>query len=457
MIKDWSGLIIIFLAILLLVIETSNRKLKAFLYVDSNTGKASPARFQVDARALLDNAKPDEFMLVSIDVNNFKYINDENGHDAGNKVLKLLAEHIERLLPGEITLNARRTADNFVFISRTCNKERIFESLSDDQELKWYVKQLLGSDYDLTLSIGAYVIHQPTKNISVMLDYANIAKKTVKGKVGNPIAEYTPEMDRNMELKKKITIGMEAGLLHGEFVLCMQPKYSLSDESMSGAEVLVRWHHPEMGLLSPMMFIPLFEENGFIEKLDMYIFEATCQELQKWKRAGILNIPRISVNISRVTLGRKNIVKELIAIAERYNLETDSLEVEITEGTLERSTERIIKIINDLKSAGFYVSIDDFGSGYSSLSILKDMPADIIKIDKEFLSETFDSQKGKKIINSVIQMSKELNLEIVAEGIETKEQAESLKSMNCDVAQGYYFAKPMPLEAFKKLIKITRQ
>ncbi|MPN20440.1 Phytochrome-like protein cph2 [bioreactor metagenome] len=205
-------------------------------------------------------------------------------------------------------------------------------------------------------------------------------------------------------------------------------------------------------MLSPLLFIPLFEENGFIEKLDMYIFEATCKMIQKWKNSGVVTIPRISVNISRVTLKKNNLVKELKQITEKYQVKTNCLEIEITEGTLAHSTEKIICIINELKSVGFYVSIDDFGSGYSSLSILKDMPADIIKIDKEFLSETFDSQKGKKIINSIIKMSKELNLETVAEGIETKEQAESLKNMGCDVAQGFYFAKPMKPEDFEDML-----
>ncbi|MBE6034514.1 MAG: EAL domain-containing protein [Clostridiales bacterium] len=446
------GLVTVFFVLLLIVIEASNKRLKSVLYIDSSTGKSSLAKFRMDARALLNNAKPDEYMLVSIDVNNFKYINDIYGYETGNQVLKILAEHIEMILPGEIILTTRRSADNFVFISKTCNKDKIFESMSDDQHLRRDVQEILGPDYNLTLSIGVYVIHQPMKNISVMLDYANIAKKTVKGRVGNPIAEYTPEMDQHMELKKKITVGMEAGLLHGEFITCMQPKYSLADEKLIGAEVLVRWKHPELGMLSPLLFIPLFEENGFIEKLDMYIFETTCKMIQKWNKATIDKIPRISVNISRVTLGRKNLVKELKEITEKYEIQTNDMEIEITEGTLERNADRIIKIINDLKSVGFYVSIDDFGSGYSSLSILKDMPADIIKIDKEFLSETFDSQKGKKIINSIIKMSKELKLETVAEGIETREQAEALKAMNCDVAQGYYFARPMHPEEFESMI-----
>lgn len=446
------GILTIFFAIVLIVIQASNRRLKTVLYIDSSTGKASLAKFKIDARALLDNAKPEEYMLVSIDVNNFKYINDIYGYDAGNEVLKVLAEHIEMILPSEVMLTARRSADNFVFITKTSNKEKIFEALSDDRPLKKDVQGILGLDYNLTLSTGIYVIQQPLKGISVMLDYANIAKKTIKGRVGNPIAEYTTEMDKHMELKKKITVGMEAGLQHREFITCMQPKYCLKDELLIGAEVLVRWKHPDMGMLSPLLFIPLFEENGFIEKLDMYIFETTCKMMQKWKKSGVARIPRISVNISRVTLAKKNLVKELKEITEKYQVKTNCLEIEITEGTLERSTERIIRIINELKSVGFYVSIDDFGSGYSSLSILKDMPADIIKIDKEFLSETFDSQKGKKIINSIIRMSKELNLETVAEGIETKEQAEALKSMGCDVAQGFYFAKPMKPEDFEDML-----
>ncbi|QIB69049.1 EAL domain-containing protein [Aminipila butyrica] len=450
----WSllGLVVVLFGAALFLIERNNKKLKSILYVDKSTGKSSLAKFHLEARDLLDSAEPEEYMLVSMDVNNFKYINDIYGYDVGNQVLQALAEHIEQILPGEILLTARRTADNFVFIGKAADKNQIFASIADDRNLRKDVQAILGQDYELNLSIGAYVIHQPEKNLSIMLDYANIAKKTVKGRVGNPIAEYTPEMAENMELKKKVTVGMEAGLLHKEFITCIQPKYSLSDETLIGAEVLVRWKHPELGMLSPMLFIPLFEENGFIEKLDLYIFESTCQMIQKWRQAGADKIPRISVNVSRVTLGRENLVKDMLELAKKYQVQTPGLEIEITEGTLEKNTERIIDIINEFKAAGFYVSIDDFGSGYSSLSILKDMPADIIKIDKEFLSETFDSQKGRNIIRSVIKMSKELNLEIVAEGIQTREQAEALRAMECDVAQGYYFARPMQPQDFEDLI-----
>lgn len=446
------GIVTFFFIILLIVIETSNRRLKAVLYTDNSTGKASLAKFQMEANSLLGSANPNEYMLVSIDVNNFKYINDIYGYDIGNKILKVLAEHIEAILPNEKILVARRMADNFVFISETFHKKQIIEALSHDENLKEDVKAILGPDYDITLSIGIYVIKEPTKSIPVMLDYANIAKKTVKGRVGNPIAEYTDDMNQKMEIKKKITIGMEAALQHGEFITCMQPKYFLADGRLMGAEVLARWKHPELGMLSPLVFIPLFEENGFIEKLDMYIFEATCKMMQKWINEGLETIPRISVNISRVTLKRKNLVKELQEIAEKYEIKTNLLEIEITEGVLEKNTEKIIRIINEMKSLGFYVSIDDFGSGYSSLSILKDMTADIIKIDKEFLTETFDSRKGKKIINSVIKMSKELKLETVAEGIETKEQAKALSSMGCDIAQGYYFSRPVTPEDFENII-----
>lgn len=446
------GLVTLFFVMLLIVIETSNRRLKAFVFVDSSTGKASLAKFQIEARSLIENSASNEYLLGSIDVNNFKYINDIYGYDVGNKVLKLLAEHIEKILPNEKILVARRMADNFVFVSKTENKQQIFESIELDEPLQEDVKRILGPDYELTLSIGVYVIKDPLKSISVMLDYANIAKKTVKGRVGNPIAEYTEEMDKKMEIKKLITVSMEAALQHEEFITCMQPKYSLADKSLIGAEVLVRWKHPDMGMLSPLIFIPLFEENGFIEKLDLYMFEATCKMIEKWKCAGIKKIPRISVNVSRVTLEKKDLVQEFILIAHKYDVKPNFLEIEITEGALENNTEKIINIINEIKNAGFYVSIDDFGSGYSSLSILKDMPADIIKIDKEFLSETIDSVKGKKIINNIIKMSKELKLEIVAEGIETKEQAEELNTMGCDIAQGYYFAKPMTLENFENII-----
>ncbi|MFV0516574.1 MAG: EAL domain-containing protein [Aminipila sp.] len=451
------SVIMFFCITLVVVIARSNKKLKNVLYIDSSTGKISHTKFKLVARELLDKAGVNEYMLVSIDVNNFKYINDIYGYDTGNKVLKVLADHIDQILPNQKLLMSRRAADNFVFICKTNNKQRIYDAMSNDVHLKQSVQEILGPDYNLALSTGIYIIKDPGKSISVMLDYANIAKKTIKGRVGNPIAEYTAEMDKNMQLKKKITVAMEAALLHGEFITCMQPKFTLKDGELIGAEVLARWKHPEMGLLPPLLFIPLFEENGFIEKLDLWIFENTCKTLKKWIDQSFEKIPVISVNISRVTLERENLVKDLKEIAEKYGVQTNRLEIEITEGTLENRTEKIIKIINELKASDFYVSIDDFGSGYSSLSILKDMPADTIKIDKEFLSETFDSKRGKQIINSVIKMSKELKLETVAEGIETKEQAEELKEMGCDIAQGYYFARPMTPADFEQLLTMFNE
>ncbi|MGN0711953.1 MAG: putative bifunctional diguanylate cyclase/phosphodiesterase [Anaerovoracaceae bacterium] len=448
--------LILSFVILLAGFAANNNRLRTILYVDSKTGKMTKREFISHGAELLKYAKPNEYMLVSLDVDNFKYINDIYGYETGNNVLKMISEHLDRILPGQLMLTSRVSADNFVFIAATVNKETVIKAFSDNAILEYDIRRYIEADYDLAFSLGIYVIEEPAERISAMIDYANIARKSIKGKVGNAIAEYTKEMNREVEMKRKITVSMESSLNKKEFMTWMQPKFSLSCGSIIGAEVLVRWNHPELGLIPPSEFIPLFEENGFIEKLDLYMFENTCRIISEWRESGITNIPKVSVNMSRVTLNRKYLVETLKNIVDMYCLEPDLLEIEITEGDLEKNTEKILEIIRLLKDEGFGVSIDDFGSGYSSLSILKDMPADVLKIDRKFISDTCDTQKGQKIINNVIRMSKELNLSTVAEGIETQEQAEALKNMGCDVAQGFYFSKPMEAGEFHQVLTMLK-
>lgn len=446
------GWLLIACIAVIISIGINNSKLRTKLYVDKRTGKISVYEFEQRSENILKYAKPNEYLLVSLDVDNFKYINEIYGYETGNKVLKMISDYIEKILPDQLLLNVRVAADNFIFIAKTSNKEKIVEALSNNKELEYDIRTNIGAAYDLAFSVGLYVISDPSDRMSNMMDYANIARKSLKGHFGNTIAEYTDAMNRSVIMKRNITVNMEASLKKKEFEVWLQPKYSLDAGTLIGAEVLVRWKHPELGLIPPSDFIPLFEENGFIEKLDLYMFENTCRLISEWKEHNVLKIPMVSVNMSRITLNKPNLVSTLKNMADSYEVEHHYLEIEITEGALEKTTANILNIINDLKREGFAVSIDDFGSGYSSLSILKDVPADILKIDREFLSNTFETDKGKTIIDNVIKMSKELNLQTVAEGIETAEQAKELRSMGCDVAQGYFFAKPMDSQAFQAML-----
>ena len=240
---------------------------------------------------------------------------------------------------------------------------------------------------------------------------------------------------------------MEKALKNGEFVMYLQPKYSIGEERMIGAEALVRWIHPEKGLIPPMDFVPLFEQNGFVIKMDRYIWEEACKLIREWIDAGTEPVP-ISVNLSRRHLKDMEFVSVLNDLIDKYQIPKEYLEIEITE-TVEE--EGIAEGVSLLKENGYTLLMDDFGSGYSSLNMLKDTRFDVIKIDRGFLQDFIGSARGQKIVEHTIRMTKAIGLDLIAEGVETREQAEFLGDCGCDKAQGFYYAKPMTAAEFNKL------
>ncbi|MEG1391055.1 MAG: EAL domain-containing protein [Angelakisella sp.] len=455
-IKENSFIIIPVLMLIFMTFFYISRRnqntLKKIAYVDTLTGVSTLARFRLDTHFAMKTARPGEFMLVSLDIDNFKYINDSFGYDMGNQILKTISGYfLQQLTLGELV--GRIGADNFIFLIRTTNigEENLHAFISNN--IKRCMESVLPEHYSITFSVGTYTITDTTEDFSLMLDKANFARKSIKGDHTLGISDYTEEMDKQMEWKKEVTISMELALMNHEFEVYLQPKYLLKSEELIGAEALIRWNHPEKGLLPPVMFISIFERNGFIRKLDMYVFEEVCALLRRWQDEGRYIGPlTISVNLSRMHLFYPHLVDELLSLTTRYGVSSSCIEIELTESIVLHNTTLLIDIMNQLHSAGFHISIDDFGSGYSSLNLLKDLPVDVLKIDKGFLSDSTDVSNGRVIIDSVTKMAKSLNLITVAEGVETKEQAEMLLGMGCDIAQGYYFAKPMPIKHFEKLM-----
>ena len=274
-------------------------------------------------------------------------------------------------------------------------------------------------------------------------DRAAMARQSIKGNALTNVAFYNDTQESRLVTRKFIEDRMYYALEHDEFVMYLQPKYSISTTGIVGAEALVRWIHPEKG----MLFIPVFEQDGFITMLDEYIWEQACKALRKWIDLGYEPIP-ISVNISRVHLSSDKFIDVLDGLIEKYDIPKRLLETEITE-TLENAGDEAA--IKRLKERGYMLLMDDFGSGYSSLNMLKNTPFDVIKIDRDFFGEFMMSDRGKKIISHTISMSKDIGLDMVAEGVETKEQAEFLERCGCDVAQGYFYSRPVCLEEFEKL------
>ena len=289
-----------------------------------------------------------------------------------------------------------------------------------------------------------------------MYDRANLAAKHCKGNYIRNYAFYTRQMSQEIEKEQRIVNSMKSALENHEFVVFYQPKYGLSDNQIAGAEALVRWKHPERGMISPGEFIPVFEKNGFIIKLDYYVWDQVCQLIATALRAGRKPDP-ISVNVSRVNLYNPNFLESLVNLVEKYRIPPEYLHLELTESVFSDTENVILNAVNYLHKAGFTILMDDFGSGYSSLNVLKDIDLDVLKIDMKFLSKGKDDGRGEKILAAVIQMAKALDMPVIAEGVEEKKQVQMLKRLGCNYIQGYYFAKPMPQEDYERLARKSHE
>ncbi len=258
-------------------------------------------------------------------------------------------------------------------------------------------------------------------------------------------------MTQSLEYKKRIESEMHEAMENGDFLVYLQPKINMITSKVYGAEALSRWRHPIEGLRSPLAYVPIFEENGFVVKLDMFMYEEVCKLKARWKEEGVefADIP-ISINMSRLHLLREDFVDELLRIARKYNIETKELDIEITETLYLGDHSVMLGVIDELQRHGFLVSIDDFGAGYSALSMLKDISVSTIKIDKDFLTSSGNDERGKKVIKNIIRLCKDLKFKVMVEGVETKEQADYLVNYGCEIAQGYYYSKPIAIDEFEE-------
>ena len=258
-------------------------------------------------------------------------------------------------------------------------------------------------------------------------------------------------MSEEIEKEQRIVNSMKHALEDEQFILYLQPKYELLDNQVAGAEVLVRWQSRERGMVSPGEFIPVFERNGFITKLDCYVWEKTCMMLRKWIDEG-KNPRPVSVNLSRVSLYNPKLVETICGLVEKYDIPRYLFQLELTESAYTSNPKVVQETMQRLQNEGFSILMDDFGSGYSSLNVLKDIDVDVLKMDMRFLSDTDKRRRGENILMSVVRMAKWLNMPVVAEGVERREQADFLRSIGCEYVQGFYFAKPMPVEDYEKLV-----
>ena len=308
--------------------------------------------------------------------------------------------------------------------------------------------------YDIVLCVGIYLIDDITVPVDQMCDRANMALHTIKGNYMRRFAFYDDTMREEMMMEQQIVGEMKDALATGQFCIYLQPIYSVSQGKPIAAEALVRWMHPQHGLIPPARFIPLFERNGFVTKLDYYVWESVCKFIFEQKKLYHLIVP-ISVNVSRLNFYSPDLCERIIALVERYHIAPSLLKIEITESAYSDNPAQLLKAMRKLQRYGFQVSMDDFGSGYSSLNMLKDVPTDILKVDMKFVSGIESSERAGSVLTSVIRMAKWLEMDVIVEGVETKGQLDFLRSIGCDSIQGYYFAKPMPTEEFVTLLGKT--
>ena len=305
----------------------------------------------------------------------------------------------------------------------------------------------------LTCSAGVYRITNPTMGVSTMCDRALLALLTVKNSYNDKVARYEDDMLRGLLAEEQLERDMERGISEGQFAVYFQPQVNYDTGYIIGAEALVRWKHPQRGLIQPGEFIPLFEKNGFITRLDEYVWRRTAEYMRSWLDMDVWDTPvPVSVNISRLDIYDTGICEKIKAIVDEYGVPPELFKLEITESAYMDNPHQLISVVKDLKALGFSVEMDDFGSGYSSLNTLKDVPVDVLKLDTRFLCSGEDDARGGSILSSVIRMAHWLKLPVIAEGVETRTQADYLKSLGCFYMQGYYFGRPMPTEDFEKLL-----
>lgn len=411
---------------------------------DKLTGLYSRSAFCHKAETAAADASR-EYAVIYFDILRFKAINDIFGMEKGDALLKEIARVIMEF-DEKNCFGCRIDSDRFVvFIDMTTSMPEIFiDTLS---------KAL--ADYDLpfeiTFNAGIFLTDGEVLPADAMIDRAILAQSAIKGRYTVKFRYFTESMRNEMLGEQEIAGMMATALAEKHFIIYYQPQYDHSAGVLTGAEALVRWSHPERGIIAPGVFIPIFEKNGFITVLDFYVFEEVCAFLRRCIDREVPVVP-VSSNFSRYDIFQPDFVEQLERIRQKYNIPVEYLRIEITESSVLGGSQTVNEIIGRLHSCGYIVEMDDFGSGYSSLNVLKDIDLDMIKLDMQFLSEDSGNGKGSTILTAVVKMASKLNISVIAEGVESIEQADFLKDIGCDIIQGFYYSKPIPESNYTELI-----
>ena len=396
--------------------------------------------FQRNALKIISDESNDisKLRFVYIDIENFKNYNEKHGFRAGNNFLRKVAKNIEELFAGEPV--ARFSDDHFILLA---NSEGLEEKLLKLKELILQEE----ANVSLGLKCGIYMPQDRLTDPSVALDRARYACSSIKKHFSHDIAEYNREMNREFKIKQYIINNIDTALKEGYIEVYYQPVVWAADGKLCGAEALARWNDPTHGFLSPGTFIPVLEEYHQIHKLDMYILETVCEDLQRAHQNNYPVLP-ISINFSRLDFDLSDPVTEVSEFIKKYQIDKKDIHVEITESALTANDTKLQKAMNEFRAQGFSLWLDDFGAGYSGLNVLKDYSFDTMKIDMQFLSHFSENEKTRPILMSIIELAHKIGMQTLTEGVETEEAYEFLKKIGCQRLQGYLFGKPLHKDVF---------
>lgn len=409
---------------------------------DKLTGLYNNDYFCDKVQEILKSNPETEYYILCSDVKDFKLINDSFGKAIGDRVLNSIAWKLREKTTKD-TLYCRQSGDKFcILIEKDNYDERVFIELAKE------VSMTDGIHYPINMQIGVYKIEDRTISTSTMIDRAGMAIAENKEDYQNKIFYYDDKIRETKYWEQRLSGELENAIAENQLKVYLQAQCN-GEGKVIGSEALIRWLHPAEGMIPPFRFIPMFEQNGLISKVDLFVWEEAARLLRKWKDEGNGEY-YISVNISPADFYFLDIYKEFVNIVKKYDINPSRLKLEITETVIMKDVESRLMIVENLRDFGFTVEMDDFGSGYSSLNMLKDISVDVLKLDMGFLYKTKDEEKSRKIIGMIVQLSKALDMPVICEGVETQSQFEFLKSIKCEYFQGYLFAKPVPVEEFEK-------
>lgn len=414
--------------------------------LDNLTGVYSSQFFFAHADRILKSNPDVEYDFICTNIESFKIINSRHGRKTGDRLLQEVAAEFKGILQKH-EICGRISADRFVILLR--HHESDFYRNIEDKISKRLKKEM---EYSLALKFGIYEKVNHEETVLSIYDDTMLALNSIAKQYGETICYFNQDLQKKAQAEQNVVDNMENALYANEFVVFYQPKHGIKENKTMGAEALVRWNSKKFGFMSPGLFIPIFEQNGFITKLDYYIWETVCKMLHERLEKNELVVP-VSVNVSRSDFDMADLDQKIIALADKYKVPHDLLHLELTESAYNENPEQIRKIVESLHSAGFVIELDDFGTGYSSMSVLTKMPFDIIKLDMSLVKE-IKNVAGRNILSCIVDLANRFNMQTVAEGCEDQETANSLGDLGCNFIQGYFYSKPLPLNDFFEYLEL---